>query len=345
MVVCTHNGRGRIKGTLEALVNQTSENYEVVVVDDGSTDGVGEVIVNHDVRSVRLEQNVGLSAARNVGIQVARGEIVAFCDDDCVPGADWVENIEKAWEAAPEGVCGIGGGVVARTMASVAQRYAEAAAPLAPIELDRAGGVAGRFLQYLKGGGGQTAGRFVASLVGANMSYTREALTAVGGFDEAIKFGGDEEKLCQRLRERYGERCLWVEPGILMQHEYDPRIKDTFRRARAYGRGSGREWARGGGLPSVRPGVLLVMAGAVVGSWAGWMLGGNTAAVGSVAGVLVVGPYLLAGRTVKGRGAEKFLYPHLTILLEAVNTIGFYQGWRAWRSGGGDLGGGRRADS
>ena len=100
VVVCTHNGAGKIRGTLEALSAQDRAADRVIIVDDGSTDNVGEVVgpytTEHGFRYIRLEQNVGLSAARNIGIEHAESGIVAFCDDDCVPKRSWIAELELA---------------------------------------------------------------------------------------------------------------------------------------------------------------------------------------------------------------------------------------------------------
>ena len=184
---------------------------------------------------------------------------------------------------------------------------------------------------YLRGVPRGGSARPVLSLVGANMSYRREAIETVGGFDELIRFGGDEEKLCERLRTHYGEDCLWFEPEIVMGHEYEPSIKDTFRRARAYGRGSGREWARNGGMPSLRPGIIAISGISVLGLLAG-VVGASWAVVGGIwAGVLLIGPVVLARHTIDGENAEKYLYPYLTLALEGANLVGFFNGWRVWR--------------
>src|SRR5205809_5472577 len=76
VVVCTFNGRRTIRECLEGIGKLHYPNYETIVVDDGSTDGAGDIAAEYDVRLIRTE-NQGLSAARNLGWQSATGEIVA----------------------------------------------------------------------------------------------------------------------------------------------------------------------------------------------------------------------------------------------------------------------------
>lgn len=85
-VVPTHNRAGRVGGAVESVLDQTYDDLEVVVVDDGSTDDTRDVLATyaaHDrVRVLHAETNRGISAARNRGIEAARGEYVCALDDD-----------------------------------------------------------------------------------------------------------------------------------------------------------------------------------------------------------------------------------------------------------------------
>lgn len=331
VVVCTYNGADRISGTLAALAQQQGTYpYEVLVVDDGSTDGVGAVIDRFDVQRISLGRNVGLSAARNAGIAAASGSVIAFCDDDCRPGPTWVADLAAVWDTAGDDVHGIGGEVEAAERDTIARRYAQQAAPLRPLEHDNDGnaGVSARLRRYVGGMRPRIGRRSVASLVGANMSFRAGSLRECGGFDPVITFGGDEEAVCRNLRIRYGSACLIVEPSIVMPHSYHPHLRDTFRRAVAYGCGSGREWVRNGGIPSLRPGFWFVAVGCI-GAIGVWIVAGMGCAVGVGVGVCGVVPAVLWRGQLHGKEAERFVYPYLSLLLEGANTYGFWQGW--WR--------------
>ena len=81
VVVAAYNGETFLRETLESLFAQDFDSFEVVFVDDGSEDGTGEIAQSFPVRYVR-QANQGLPAARNAGLALARGEFVAFLDDD-----------------------------------------------------------------------------------------------------------------------------------------------------------------------------------------------------------------------------------------------------------------------
>jgi glycosyltransferase involved in cell wall biosynthesis len=108
VVLCTYNRADRLTPAIDALVQQKADvRYEVVVVDNNSTDHTAEVVRAAEGRSngrIRyvFEPRQGLSHARNRGIEVARGSIVAFTDDDVRVGDDWVQRIARALEAHPE---------------------------------------------------------------------------------------------------------------------------------------------------------------------------------------------------------------------------------------------------
>ena len=85
VVVPIHNGAKWVEETLESILNQTFDDFEVLLVDDASTDDLHQVlerIRDERLRVVHLESNVGVANARNEGVAIARGQYIAFCDAD-----------------------------------------------------------------------------------------------------------------------------------------------------------------------------------------------------------------------------------------------------------------------
>jgi lipopolysaccharide/colanic/teichoic acid biosynthesis glycosyltransferase/glycosyltransferase involved in cell wall biosynthesis len=96
VIVPAYNAEETLADCLSAVRRQTvqPQRYEIIVVDDGSTDRTAEVAQQHAVRLIR-QPNAGPAAARNRGAQAARGEILLFTDADCAPALDWIERMAE----------------------------------------------------------------------------------------------------------------------------------------------------------------------------------------------------------------------------------------------------------
>ncbi len=96
IIIPTYNGAKRIRKCLDAVTQQDYKNeYEIVVVDDGSKDNTAAVVEKYQAVRLVRQKNAGPAAARNKGAQHANGEIILFTDDDCVPKKDWLQQMLK----------------------------------------------------------------------------------------------------------------------------------------------------------------------------------------------------------------------------------------------------------
>ncbi len=99
IIIPTFNGASRIGGCLRALLNQTEkQDAEILVVNDGSTDSTADVVSHYSGVRVITQSNAGPAAARNRGALEARGTIILFTDDDCVPMPEWVAAMIEPFE-------------------------------------------------------------------------------------------------------------------------------------------------------------------------------------------------------------------------------------------------------
>jgi len=99
IIVPTYNRLSSLKKALESLFHQDYKDYEIIVVNDGCKDGTAEYLVQavheHGIRVVELS-DLGIAAARNRGAEAARGNILAFLDDDCSVYPTWLRDLEAA---------------------------------------------------------------------------------------------------------------------------------------------------------------------------------------------------------------------------------------------------------
>lgn len=104
VVVPVYNVAGYLRAALDSLLAQDLHDWTAVCVDDGSTDGSGEILAEYAARDPRIlvvhQPNKGVSAARNAALDRATGEIVAFLDPDDRVAADWLSRLQ-------EGICGV----------------------------------------------------------------------------------------------------------------------------------------------------------------------------------------------------------------------------------------------
>lgn len=102
IVIPVYNAERYIKRCIEALLSQSypEEDYEVIMVDNCSTDASAAIIKRFPAICLLSEKKQGAYAARNKGISASRGHIVAFTDPDCIAYTDWLQNIATVMESS-----------------------------------------------------------------------------------------------------------------------------------------------------------------------------------------------------------------------------------------------------
>ncbi len=215
VVVAARNEQPRIAACLRALLAQDypREAYEVIVVDDGSTDRTAEVAEGFGVTVLR-QPHRGAAAAHNLGVVHARGEVVAFTDADCIAARDWLRELVACFEDPEVGVCGgdvlgLGDSWVARYLEEDARSF----------RLDR--------LQ-------QT--RPWPLFVTANVAYRREVFECLGTFSTGIGVASDLEMTWRVARD--GRYRLVGRPTAVVYHAHPTTVRALY--AQWFGYGAGR---------------------------------------------------------------------------------------------------------
>ena len=209
VVVCSYNGHRTIRDCFEGLHRLEYPEYEVIVVDDGSTDGTGTMAGEYGFRVFRSE-NRGLSHARNTGLKAATGEIVAYIDDDARPDPHWLTYLAATFLTTKH--VGVGGPNLAPPDSPVAECIANA--PGGPVHV-------------------LLSDREAEHIPGCNMAFRKAALEAIGGFDPQFRTAGDDVDVCWRLQERGW--TLGFCPAAVVWHHRRNSVRAYWKQQVGYG--------------------------------------------------------------------------------------------------------------
>jgi O-antigen biosynthesis protein len=211
VVVCAYQAQDTIQECLHSLMELDYPNYEVLVVDDGSTDATAQIARRFPVRLLSGDRR-GLSGARNVGLEQAEGEIVAYIDADAKADPDWLTYLALALQVS--GTAGAGGpNPVPPDDPPLAQCVA--LAPGGPIHVllddERA-----------------------EHVPGCNMAFWRERLLEIGSFDPVYRAAGDDVDVCWKLLDRGYD--IRFNASALVWHRRRNNVRAFWRQQLGYGR-------------------------------------------------------------------------------------------------------------
>src|SRR5262245_9089085 len=245
VIVCSFNGARTIRDTLEGLQQLDYPDYEVIVVNDGSTDSTAAIarkygfrIINTSHRGLRssapeqtnghdwliTRSNRGLSNARNLGLEAASGEIVAYIDDDAYPDPQWLSYLVTCLtNARTEKYAGVG----RPNLAPPGHEFMAEGVAHAP------GGPVHVLLTSQK----------AEHIPGCNMAFRRVALKAIGGFDPQFHAAGDDVDVCWRLQQQGW--ALAFSPSAVVWHHRRNSLHTYWKQQAGYGKAEAmlqRKW-------------------------------------------------------------------------------------------------------
>jgi GT2 family glycosyltransferase/DNA-binding beta-propeller fold protein YncE len=219
VVVCAYNASDTLEECLTSLENLTYPDYEIILVNDGSRDSTSEIGHRHSRVRVIDIPNGGLSAARNVGIAEARGDIVAYTDADVHVDRDWLTYLVQPFLTSDVVGCG-GPNVVPPNDPPMAQCIARAPGGPTHVLLDD---------------------RIAEHVPGCNMAFRRNALLAIGGFNPTFLRAGDDVDICWRLQARGWK--IGFSSSALVWHHHRSSVSAYWRQQVGYG--EGETWLMG----------------------------------------------------------------------------------------------------
>lgn len=252
VVIPVKNGADQIRDLLDSLmeIDYDGDRLEIIVVDGKSTDATRDIAQRYPVKLV-TEEKPGINGARNTGLRLSGGEIIAFTDYDCVVPNNWVKSIVKEFQDPSVGCVG---GSVSRYRENFLSRYADES--LIPVMrtfrkrmmIDRI------YLPF-------------SYPMGCNFAVRKAAIEKAGLFDERFTCGFDELEFVERIcKEGYK---LVLTPDVMVRHKHRQSLSELLKQTFRYGKGGG-VLLRIKGLKSIfGRWVLLSLAGFLA-----WILSG-----------------------------------------------------------------------
>jgi glycosyltransferase involved in cell wall biosynthesis len=220
VVVCAYNSAETLPSCLAGLKALEYPDYEVIVVNDGSTDATAQIVEQYGFRLISTE-NRGLASARNSGLEAASGEIIAYLDADARPGPHWLSHLAASFlRSSHSGVGGPnipppGDGAIASCVAN---------APGGPTHV-------------------LLSDREAEHIPGCNMAFRKARLEAIGGFDPQFRIAGDDVDICWQLQDR--GLTVGFSAGAVVWHHRRRSIRAYARQQYEYGKAEAlleRKW-------------------------------------------------------------------------------------------------------
>ena len=211
VIVCSYNGSATIKDTLDGLMKLSYPNFEVIVVNDGSRDNLVEIVKQYPLKLISTS-NSGLSCARNTGMYHAKGEILAYIDDDAYPDEHWLHYLVYAYTNSSHAAMG-GPNIVPEEDGPIATCIANA--PGGPVHV-------------------LVTDEIAEHVPGCNLSVRKKVLMEIGGFDPVYRAAGDDVDVCWRIQE--AGYTIGFHPSALVWHHRRNSLKAYWKQQQGYGK-------------------------------------------------------------------------------------------------------------
>ncbi len=229
IIICTHRSEryGDFKEAINSLLSQSYNNLEIIVVVDGNKE-LYDKILKSGIKANKItlnEKNLGLSESRNRGIKEAKGDIIAFFDDDAVADKNWIKELVKMYEEKEAIAAG----------GKLLPKWVSKKPRLLPEEY-----------YWLIGAtykGFPEEVTEVRNTFGSNLSFKADVLKALGGFrgEMGVKGKGllqsEETELCERMKGKFGRGVVYNPDAVVYHKVFPDRLKMRFLLRRAFWQG------------------------------------------------------------------------------------------------------------
>ncbi|MCH8147990.1 MAG: glycosyltransferase family 2 protein [Planctomycetes bacterium] len=224
VIVCVYNRGKQVQACLDSLLAMKRNDFEFVLVDDGSTDDTAQRLeafrsehADRTITVVHNQRNLGTAGARNVGLTAAAGEFVFFTDSDCTVSSDWLGELSDCFDDPT--IAAAAGPILTPPPSNLAERA------------------------YVESSRTRSTKWHQRDVAGGSMGFRREIALALR-FDEALTHYCDEDELAWRLREE-GYRFSFA-PEATVVHHHPLTLRTYLRMGFRQGLGSARFWYKRG---------------------------------------------------------------------------------------------------
>lgn len=186
VVIPSYNARLTLSHCLTSVFNSSYRNFEVIVVDDASTDACTDIYDKFPCKVIRAIQRSGPGKARNIGVSNSKGSVLLFLDSDCIVEKDWIKKMVESFSNGSIAAVGGGYSFIAGTGKTGIERFAF-------LEL--------KFRR-------KTMSRFIESLPSCNLACKKDAFLDIGGFPIHLMYPASEDlEFSYNLSRKY--KLLW----------------------------------------------------------------------------------------------------------------------------------------
>ncbi len=229
IIIAVYNRATFIDSCIKSILNQNYHNFELIIVDDGSTDGTKKILQNFKndsrIKLVFNKTNFGLMYSRNKGIKESCGEYIAFTDSDCIVDKDWISELIKPF-VNDKNIMIVGGQIVDPPPTNYWECVNKGC----------------NFIASKSG--------YVERIVGCSMAY-RRIFFKDNLFDEALKYGGEELEKCLICKKR-SLKVYYIHTAKVV-HYHRSNFKSTFIQYYKYGYGNTYFYLKQNCIPLRKP--------------------------------------------------------------------------------------------
>lgn len=236
IIIPVLNSERSIRDCLNAILDQgyPREHYEIIIIDNGSTDKSIEIIKQYPVKLLFEKRAHNSYMARNLGIKQAAGDIIVFLDADCIPQENWMINLITPFVSSDVGV--VAGEVFSAKPTNLIQGFYS-------------------YTNFLQQENKVDDG--IRALATANIALRKEIFTEIGLFDETFRWGGDND-FGLRIQQETDYRIIFLKIASV-EHSHRHSFKGLLKHAFTYGLGIARFRLKHTNLPNYRQSTSLMI--------------------------------------------------------------------------------------